>query len=116
MSYVLSGQPNNGRPFSDYGKRPKISIYRVPIIPNDRLGIILRPICVMAQSIFPLCLIWLAVERLYSKSRASPDEASLFFGGRFLCSGSLCVRQPVLSEEEKFFANHRPHRFVEVFV
>lgn len=54
MSYVLSGQPNNGRPFSDYGKRPKISIYRVPIIPSDRLGIILHPICVMAQSIFPL--------------------------------------------------------------
>lgn len=116
MSYVLSGQPNNGRPFSDYGKQPKISIYRVPIISNDRLGIILRPICVIAQSIFPLCLIWLAVERLYSKSRASLDEASLFFGGRFLCSGSLCVRQPVLSEEEKFFANHRPHRFVEEFV
>lgn len=48
MPCVLSSRPNNDRFFSDSGKRPKIPIYRVPIIPNDRFGIILRPICVMA--------------------------------------------------------------------
>ena len=39
---LFSVQDKHDRPFSDYGKRPKISTYREHIFPNDRFGIIAK--------------------------------------------------------------------------
>ena len=78
--------------------------------------IIFRPTCVIARSIFPLCLMRLAVGRLHPKSREPINEVSFFFGGGLLCAVGLRVAPSMLSEEEEFFTRHLPYGLLEEFV
>lgn len=64
---------------------------------------IFRPTCVIARSIFPLCLMRLAVGRLHPKvgqAREPVNEVSFFFGGRHLGFCSLWLHYFLLGEEE----------------